>query len=87
MHAVPGSRSQVHNNISVEEWFDHFKSVLGKDVVARLDDDVDNESVDDCVNDYSFNRPIAKEEVLLAIRKFNTHKKKKNLVKLQAPMA
>ena len=37
--------------------------------MAGVDDDVDNESADDCVNDYSFNRPIAKEEVLLAICK------------------
>ena len=66
MHAVPGSRSQVHNNISVEEWFDHFKSVLEKDVVAVVDDDVDKESVDDCVNDYSFNRPIAKRRSVVS---------------------
>ena len=74
MHAVPGSCFQVHNNISVEEWFDHFKSVLEKDVAAGVDDDVDKESVDDCVNDFSFNRPIAKEEVLLAIGKLKNGK-------------
>ena len=80
MHAVPGYSTidhmftQVHNNISVEEWFGHFKSVLEKDVVAGMDDDVDNESVDDCANDFSFDRPIAKEEVLLAIRKLKNCK-------------
>ena len=61
-------RKSVYNNISVDSWFQHFRALLEKDVDFDFDDEVfeDSESF--------LNRPISKEEVLLALRKLKNKK-------------
>ena len=73
MHAVPGSRSQQSNNISVEDWFIHFKDVLQKDV-HEVENDVLGAADDVDIENSAFNRPISKEEVLLSISKLKNKK-------------
>ena len=73
MRTVAGSCSQPSNNISITDWFNHFKNLLEKDVNEVNDndvEDVDTTDVDNCV----FNRPISKEEVELALRKLKNRK-------------
>ena len=47
----------------MDSWFQHFRALLEKDV----DFDFDDEVVED--SESFFNRPISKEEVLLALKK------------------
>lgn len=69
VRSVSKKKSQYSNNISIEEWHAHFKSILDKDVGTGLgeavSEDVDNEDLD---------RPISKEEILFAIRKLKNSK-------------
>ena len=79
VHAVPGTRTQTYNSISTEDWFSHFKNVLEKDVMNEVndvvyDDVVCNDDTDVSIDDYSFNRPISKQEILLAIRRLKNGK-------------
>ena len=68
MHRVQSRKTQLSNNITSDDWFNHFKSVLEKDTDTEEDDifQDDNESF--------FNRPISKEEVLIAINKSKPRK-------------
>jgi hypothetical protein len=62
----------VKNNILMDEWFKHFQSLLERNDEQTDDiiDDGDANYDDDCL----FNRPISKDEVLLAIRKLKLKK-------------
>ena len=74
VHNILPKRSFVRNQISVEEWFEHFKRLLEKDnVQAGFVDENQDESDDENV-DVVFNRPISIEEVLLALRKLKSKK-------------
>ena len=66
-------KSYIKNQISLDQWYTHFKTLLERE----------NENVDDeyDVNDYgendendSLDSPITKEEVMLALRKIKTKK-------------
>ena len=66
---VSRKKSQPSNDISVDDWFNHFKSVLDVDTVENPssveEDDSGPESLD---------RPITREEILLAIKKLKNGK-------------
>ena len=62
MRIISKSKYQLHNSISEQDWFNHFEKVLEQD-------NQDQESDDDCENcegDVYYDRPITKEEALLA---------------------
>ena len=65
VHKILPKKNIVKNNITVDDWFVHFKSLLEKvDVTTGVPDYEDNESG----NDLYFNRPISADEVRLALR-------------------
>ena len=69
VHKISPKRKSIYNNISLDSWFQHFRALLEKEVDFDFDDEIavhDNES--------SLNRPISKEEVLLAFRKLKNKK-------------
>ena len=73
IHSILPRRGQARNNISIDDWFQHFKALLEKDEdepVFNDRDDLDNDDDDEL----AFNRPISKEEVLLALRKLKSKK-------------
>ena len=67
VHSFFPKRNFVKNNITVEEWFEHFKLLLERDSEAE-EETVTEES------DSYFNRPISKEEILIALRKIKRKK-------------
>lgn len=67
MRKVSCKKKIVNNNISVDAWFQHFKNLFDKGI--QNDDEMDGGDTD-CY----FNRPISKEEILLAFRKIKTRK-------------
>ena len=67
VHKLSFKRKQVSNNISVDTWFQHFRSLLEKEV--NTEHAIENEDIDSY-----FNRPISKEEVLVALRKLKNRK-------------
>ena len=64
IHKISPKRKSVYNNISLDSWFQHFRALLEKEVDFDFDDE--NAVQDD---ESSLNRPISKEEVLLAFRR------------------
>ena len=64
---------QPENNISVDTWFEHFKTLLTTHVSSNSDGIVQIEGSEEEDADY-LNRPISKEEVVLAIRKIKNGK-------------
>ena len=68
VHKISFKRKSVYNNISVDSCFQHFRALLEKDVDFGFDDKVVEDS------DSFLNRPISKEEVLLALRKLKNKK-------------
>ena len=68
MHKVSSRKSQPRNNITTEDWFIHFKSVLAKEI------DGNEEYIVQDDEDSFFNRPITREEVVLAINKLKCRK-------------
>lgn len=69
VHRTSFKRKQVRNNISVDVWFNHFQALLQKTVNNAQNDEVLDEEI------YSnMNRPISKEEVLLALNKLKNRK-------------
>ena len=72
IHKISSNKRQPVNNISSDDWFVHFKELLTKetnvDDSVPLDRGVEEEIVD------NMNRPISKEEVLLAVRKIKNKK-------------
>ncbi|WP_419607807.1 hypothetical protein, partial [Thiolapillus sp.] len=71
VHKVSFKRKFVTNNIAVDDWFEHFRTLLEKDV--NTDDTPVSTNVDDDDNPI-LNRPISDAEVLLAIRKIKPRK-------------
>ena len=67
---IGSKRRQPINTITTETWFNHFKTLLDRDAVtdhvvqlSQVEEDLD-----------SFNRPISKDEVILALRKIKNQK-------------
>jgi hypothetical protein len=58
------------NNITTEDWFEHFKNVLQADVT---EDQVEDQDVEVEYNEV-LDRPISREEILLAIKKLKRKK-------------
>ena len=71
VHKVSFKRKLVTNNIAVDDWFEHFRTLLEEDV--NTDDTPVSTNVDDDDNPI-LNRPISVAEVLLAIRKIKPRK-------------
>ena len=69
LHSISKRKPQPSNNITIEEWFDHFKNVLEKEIDEEEEADLDSDNGDDVLD-----RPISREEVLLAIRKLKNNK-------------
>ena len=69
VHKISPKRKSVYNNISLDSWFQHFIALLKKEVDFDFDDE---NAVQD--NESSLNRPLSKEEVLLAFRKLQNKK-------------
>ena len=70
MRKIPKNKYQPHNPISEKEWFNHFQKVLEQDNYNEdSDDDFEN-----CERDVYYDRPITREEVLLAIQKLKNGK-------------
>ncbi len=69
VHKISPKRKSVYNNISLDSWFQHFRALLEKEVDFDFDDE---NAVQD--NESSLNRPISKEEVLLAFKKLKNKK-------------
>ena len=71
MHKICPRKKFTKNDITVEDWYNHFKSLLDKDIAS-----VDNNDVVDDQDQYDaeFNMPISKEEVQLAISKIKSGK-------------
>ena len=65
INRVSNKRRQPTNNISSDTWFKHFKDLLTKETqtVPSVQRNDDKEEIN------NLNRPISKEEVLLAIRR------------------
>ena len=61
VHKISPKRKSVYNNISLDSWFQHFRALHEKEVDFDFDD---GNAVQD--NESSLNRPISKEEMLLA---------------------
>ena len=70
MHKVSFKRKFVGNDIAVDDWFQHFRTLLEKEV--NNDDITDNTIVDD--ENHILNQPISEAEVLLALRKIKLRK-------------
>ena len=75
VHNVLPKRKQTRNDISMEDWFEHFCKLLDtgstedeENVYSQLDD------IDDDSDNLHFNRPITEDEVTLAIRKLKSNK-------------
>jgi hypothetical protein len=76
MHNVVSRRKHVKNNIDIHQWFEHFSKLLDKDHSNGREDgrNIDIDEDDNEHSNLNFNRPISKEEVLLAIRKLKNGK-------------
>ena len=76
VHKVSFKRKFVRNYIAVDDWFQHFRTLLEKEV--NNDDITDSTTDDDDDNDddenHTLNRPISEAEVLLALRKIKLRK-------------
>ena len=72
MRKISKNKYQPHNSISEQEWFNHFQKVLEQDNQEEDFDDFEN-----CESDVYYDRPVTREEVLLAIQRL------KKMVRLQ----
>ena len=76
VHKVSFKRKFVRNDIAVDDWFQHFRTLLEKEV---NNDDIIDSSIDDYDDDdddenHTLNRPISEAEVLLALRNIKLRK-------------
>ena len=71
VHKVSFKRKFVRNDIAVDDWFQHFRTLLEKEV---NNDDIIDSSIDDDDENHTLNRPISEAEVLLALRKIKLRK-------------
>ena len=70
VHKVSFKRKFVRNDIAVDDWFQHFRTLLEKEV---NNDDITDSTIDEDEN-RTLNRPISEAEVLLALRKIKLRK-------------
>ena len=70
MRKISKNKYQPHNSISEKEWFNHFQKVLEQD---NYDEDSDDD-FENCESDVYYDRPIIREEVLLAIQRLRNGK-------------
>ena len=63
MCKISKTKYQPYNSISEQDWFNHFQKVLEQD-----NQDQDSDDFENCVSDVCYDRPITREEVLLAIQ-------------------
>ena len=70
MSKISKNKYQPHNSISEKEWFNHFQKVLEQD---NYDEDSDDD-FENCESDVYYDRPITREEVLLAIQRLKNGK-------------
>ena len=71
VHKVSFKRKFVRNDIAVDDWFQHFRTLLEKEV---NNDDITDSTIDDDDVNHTLNRPISEAEVLLALRKIKLRK-------------
>jgi len=77
VHKVSLKRKFVRNDIAVDDWFQHFRTLLEKEVNndditdSAIDDDDDDDDDDE---NHTLNRPVSEAEVLLALRKIKLGK-------------
>jgi hypothetical protein len=69
MKNISFKNRQPKNDISVDNWFQHFKALLDTDLPC---DNNDDEELD--VENELMNRPISREEVVIALRKIKNRK-------------
>ena len=70
MRKISKTKYQPYNSISEQDWCNHFQKVLEQDNQDQdSDDDFEN-----CVSDVYYDRPITREEVLLAIQRLKNGK-------------
>eukprot|EP00745_Piridium_sociabile_P014999 TRINITY_DN220_c0_g1_i5.p1 TRINITY_DN220_c0_g1~~TRINITY_DN220_c0_g1_i5.p1 ORF type:complete len:431 (+),score=53.42 TRINITY_DN220_c0_g1_i5:76-1293(+) len=68
---VSRKKTQPQNSISIDQWFEHFKRVLEKEA----DDSIEEDTEEDVDEEEEFlDRPISREEVMLAIKKLKNGK-------------
>ena len=72
VHKVSFKRKFVKNYIAVDDWFQHFRTQLEKEV--NNDDITDSTIADDDDENHTLNRPVSEAEVLLAFRKIKLRK-------------
>ena len=70
MRKISKNKYQPHNSFSEKEWFNHFQKVLEQD---NYDEDSDDD-FENCESDVYYDRPITREEVLLAIQRLKNGK-------------
>ena len=70
VHKITRKKKQPINDITVDAWFNHFKELLTKDVDTNTV--LQHEEMEGKID--NLNRPISKEEVILAINKIKTRK-------------
>ena len=80
LRAMTNRGRKVENNITTEEWVNHFEKLLNpvpenrnNDVNVMIEIDV-NEQMDE-IEDFIFNTDITEDEIRLAIKKFRKGKK------------
>ena len=69
-------KNVIYNNISTQQWYDHFHSVFNTFDTAPFDNSVnveDNEAENDS-NEPLFHDPITKEEVVAGVKKLKPGK-------------
>jgi len=70
MRKISKNKYQPYNSILEQDWFKHFQKVLEQDNQDQdSDDDFEN-----CVSDVYYDRPVTREEVLLAIQRLKNSK-------------
>lgn len=72
MRKIRPKKEIIKNNIALNDWYNHFKSLLDEDPRENDSDDFDGSSLDG--NEEDYNRPISYEEILFAIRKLKCSK-------------
>ena len=75
MRKISGAKRLAQNNISMENWFSHFKTLLEKPVASETDNvDINVTAADNDAEYFAYDRPITKEEILLALRRIKRNK-------------
>ena len=69
MRKILKNKYRPHNSILEQEWFNHFQKVLEQDIQDHDFDDFEN-----CESDVYYDRPITREEVLLAVQRLKNGK-------------